>query len=384
MPKNRNVLTGVIYTLVFVFFLWFLIGKSSSTNPLKDMVSSVKSSVKSILNFGKADKRDSVVLKQSVVEEESAIIGVVDQVSPAVVSIVEKSVDFDPFSGPVSSEQGIGTGFIVKTNGLVVTNSHVVSDTSSEYSVVLKDGKSFDVKKIHRDPVDDLALLELNASDLPTVDLGDSSNLKVGQKAIAIGNALGQFSNTVTVGVISGVSRQVTASSSPFGGDTKAYNDVIQTDAALNPGNSGGPLLNLYGQVVGVNVATTRGAENIGFAIPSSHVVPVLKTFEEKGRIIRPFLGVNFSLITKDIAALRRFPEGAFISRVGVDTPADKAGLQRGDIIIEMDGSKINDKNPLDVEIQQKHQVGDKVNLKIDRKGEILSLDATLGEAPQE
>ncbi|MBI4091224.1 PDZ domain-containing protein, partial [candidate division WWE3 bacterium] len=202
-----------------------------------------------------------------------------------------------------------------------------------------------------------------------------------GQKAVAIGNALGKFSNTVTVGIVSGLARRVTASGA-FGENAKTYNDVIQTDAALNPGNSGGPLLNLEGQVIGVNVATTRGADNIGFAIPVNSIKPILDSFKEAGRIIKPYLGVSFEMITRDLAEFGRYPEGAFVSRVGENSPAEKSGIKRGDVITKLDGRAINERNPLDSEIQQKHKVGDSITLTIDRRGEEIKLEAVLEEYP--
>ncbi|OGC49820.1 hypothetical protein A2716_00455 [candidate division WWE3 bacterium RIFCSPHIGHO2_01_FULL_40_23] len=373
-------LSGILFFLLFIFILFGVFLNFNKGFSVRSFLSDLKNK---ILKGEFTEIKTNILLKQSVVEEESAVIRVVENVSPAVVSIVEKTVGFDPFSGPVSSEEGIGTGFIVDTLGVVVTNSHVVFNTSADYSVVLKDGSSYDVKKIHRDTLNDLAILELSAKNLPVVELGDAEKLKVGQKAIAIGNALGQFSNTVTVGVVSGLARQVTASG-PFGESPKTYNDVIQTDAALNPGNSGGPLLNLYGQVIGVNVATTRGAENIGFAIPVNRLKPILESFKESGRIIRPYLGVNFSMITKDISGFSRFPEGAFVRGVGVATPAERAGIERGDIITKMNGRGISEKNPLDLDIQANNKVGDRVRVTLDRNGEIITVEVTLEEAPQE
>ena len=186
------------------------------------------------------------------------------------------------------------------------------------------------------DRTTDLAILEITARDLPIVELGDSDATKVGQTAIAIGNALGRYQNTVTVGVVSGIARELQASSG-FG-DVKTYANVIQTDAALNPGNSGGPLLNSGGQVVGINVATSFGADNISFAVPVNTLKPILKGFLEEGRIIKPYLGVVYTMVTPDIGLLRKLPEGAFISRVVKDSPADDAGLVRGDIIVKFDG----------------------------------------------
>ncbi|OGC46829.1 hypothetical protein A3F07_03505 [candidate division WWE3 bacterium RIFCSPHIGHO2_12_FULL_38_15] len=331
--------------------------------------------------------KEKVITRQEVVEEESAIIDVVDKVSPSVVSIIVKTVTFDLFSGPTASEEGIGTGFIVSPNGLIVTNSHVVDSVDGQYSVVLKDGTSYDVESINLDEQSDLAILQIAGRNLPAVQLGDSDILKVGQKAIAIGNALGRFQNTVTTGVVSGVGRQLTASSGfGFSGDTKVYESVIQTDAAINPGNSGGPLLNSSGQVIGINVATTRGADNISFAIPVNTLKPVLEGFLRDGRIIKPYLGISYTLITDDIAKARNMPQGAFVSAVFPDTPAKKAGLERGDVIVKIDGKEINSENSV-AKVVSERKVGDTIQLEIDRsvltnKSEKLTLQVVLEESP--
>ncbi len=317
--------------------------------------------------------------RQEIVSQESAVTKVVEASSASVVSIIVKQVGFDPFSGPVSSEEGIGTGFIVDKTGLIVTNAHVVSDTESDYSVVLKDGTTYEVIDIDLDEGSDLAIIEIAGKDLPTLQLGDSGKLKVGQTAIAIGNALGKFSNTVTVGVVSGVARELTASGA-FG-EAKNYENVIQTDAALNPGNSGGPLLNTAGQVIGINVATTRGADNIGFAIPVNVLKPILEGFLKEGRIIRPYFGVSYTIISKEIAVLRDFPEGAYVSRVFEATPAEEAGIQRGDVITKFDGALVNSDNSLSNLIRQK-KVGDSVEIELNRDGEVFTVNASLKEAP--
>ncbi len=266
---------------------------------------------------------------KELVEEESTIINVVENVSPAVVSIVVKTVDFDLFNGPSSTESGIGTGFIVDPSGIIVTNSHVVDDPDAEYSVVTKDGEAYEVENVHKDSTSDLAIIEITARDLPVVALGDSDNLKVGQKAIAIGNALGRFQNTVTVGVVSGIGRQVYTYGG-FGTASNVQENAIQTDAALNPGNSGGPLLNSAGQVIGINVATSVGADNISFSIPVNNLKPILEVFLKEGKIVKPYIGVSYTMITKELASLRRLPEGAFVQRIIKDSPADEAKIQRG------------------------------------------------------
>lgn len=323
-----------------------------------------------VLNF--AGPRAQVITRRTVVTEESAVIEVVEKASPAVVSITAQQSVFE--------DNSIGTGFIVESDGLILTNKHVVAAENACYRVILKDGTDYEVQEIHRDPFADLAILKIDASGLPTAVLGDSSNLKVGQTAVAIGNALGKFSNTVTVGVVSGIGRGVTASSG-FG-RSEVLDDVIQTDAALNPGNSGGPLLNLSGEVVGINVATTTGAENIGFSIPINAVKPVLDDFKIKGRIVRPFLGIEYVIVTEDLSVLRKLPQGAFIQRVVAEAPAEEAGLEPGDIVTQIDGEDINEQNTL-AQVIRNHKVGDKLQLTIDRNGKKLELTATLSEAPE-
>src|SRR3989344_1783688 len=215
---------------------------------------------------------------RTVVSEENAVISVVENTSQSVVAIgISQRVvnPFDPFAIPKTQDSTIGTGFVVSDKGIIVTNKHVVSQAGGTYSVVTKDNQKFEVKKIYRDPILDLAIVQIDASDLKPLELGDSAQLKVGQTAIAIGNALGRFTNSVTTGVISGLGRKVIAGD-PFGASRESLDDLIQTDAAINPGNSGGPLLNSAGQVIGVNVATTEGAQNIGFAIPINSVKSIV------------------------------------------------------------------------------------------------------------
>ena len=229
---------------------------------------------------------------QKIVKEESLVIDVVNQTSSSVVSIGAKRQSSDLF-GPGSDEaQGIGTGFIISENGLILTNKHVVSEDNVEYSVITNDDKQYKVEKVYRDPSNDLAIIKINASGLKPLDLGDSSTLQVGQFVIAIGNALGEFSNTVTTGVVSRLGRGIVAGDS-LGGSVEQLENVIQTDAAINAGNSGGPLLNSAGQVVGINTAVSQNAQNIGFAIPVNVAKPFIDEFNLTGRIVGPpYLGV--------------------------------------------------------------------------------------------
>ncbi len=319
---------------------------------------------------------------QRVVTEEEAVIEVVEESSPAVVSVVEKTLVLDPFSGPLSQKQGIGTGFVIRKDGVILTNRHVVSDRNTEYSVVTNDGIEYRVKEIHRDTAYDLAILKVEASDLPTVALGDSDRLRVGQTVVAIGNALGRLSNTVTKGVVSGIGRGITAGSS-LGGGTEQLDDVIQTDAAINPGNSGGPLLDLSSEVVGINVAMASGAENIGFAIPINLIKSAVEQFEKTGKIVRPFLGVSYYLITENVSRVQNLPQGVFVQEVVAGSAAKKAGVEAGDVITAIGGEKISEENSL-ARIILKYNAGDKVSLTVVRGEDTLKLSATLGSFPSQ
>lgn len=378
--RSKNILYFVLFALILLLAgSIFNPQKGSVLNSISAQITDIKNKLG--LKLPENPGYSPSIVTQRVVEEDSQIVNVVDKVSPAVVSVVVKTTNFDPFNGPTVDESGIGTGFIVDKNGLIVTDSHVVDSESGQYSVVLKDGTTYDVNKIHLDRQNDLAILEIAAKNLPTVELGDSDKLKVGQRAIAIGNALGEFQNTVTTGVVSGVGRSITAGGG-FGTQQKTYESVIQTDAAINPGNSGGPLLNIAGQVIGINVATSTAAQNISFAIPVNTLKPDLDSFLKEGRIIKPYLGVSYQMIGKELAGFRRLPEGAFVLTVSRGTPADKAGLQRSDIITKFDGQALGENLSLARAIAV-HKVGDNVALEVDRDGKVLTINATLAEMPQ-
>jgi len=348
------------------------------------------------LNNNKVQERTKIV------SEESVVIDVVDKVSPSVVTVGIKKTKvvgspfqnfYDPFGifglpqqkqqqKKEKIEQDIGSGFILNKEGLIVTNKHVVSDTDASYKVITKDNKDLEVKKIYRDPIIDLAILKVDppTSGLKPLEMGDSSKLKVGQFVIAIGTALGEFRNTVTTGVISGLGRGINAGD-PFGGYSERLENVIQTDAAINPGNSGGPLLNSAGQVIGVDVAMSQSAQNINFAIPINIVKKALNNFNKTGRFERPFLGIKYKMISIDLALLNEVPEGAYILEVVDNSAAAESGLKKGDIIVKIDGQKINDKNGDLIKIIQSKKVGDKINLEIWRDGKTKKVRAVLKTA---
>lgn len=335
-----------------------------------------------------------VDVTQKILKEESVVIEVAERLSPSVVTISRESearriLQFSPFGGFGFREEGerkqdIGTGFIISKDGLIVTNKHVVSEAGATYRIITKDDKEFNVEKIYRDPVNDLAIVKINPSQssgqaLVPVELGDSGNLKVGQFVIAIGTALGEFRHTVTTGVISGLGRGITAGT-PFEGFVERLDNVIQTDAAINPGNSGGPLINSGGQVIGVNVAVAAGAENIGFAIPINVVRDSIKNFEETGRFSRPFLGVQYQMVDRDTALLNKVPQGAHVISIVSGSPADKAGIEQGDILTKLDGQEIREESGGLATLINKKKVGDNVTIELWRDGKTKTVTATLTE----
>lgn len=322
---------------------------------------------------------------RTIIQEENAVISVVEKTSSSVVAIgVSRRVvnPFDPFSIPKREDATIGTGFVVSKEGIIVTNRHVVSEVDVRYTVVTKDGQKYEVKKIYRDPILDLALVQIDGSLLKPLQLGDSSKLRVGQTVIAIGNALGRFTNTVTTGVVSGLGRRVVAGD-PFSGSAESLDDLIQTDAAINPGNSGGPLLNSASQVIGVSVATTEGAQNIGFAIPINTLKPLVDEFLLTGTVSRPFLGIRYRFISKDVAILNEVPQGAYIQEVVEDGPAHKAGVIEGDIITRINGQSIDTEEKI-AEVISKSNIGQNIFLEIWRDGEEIRLNAVIGDSPSQ
>ena len=331
-----------------------------------------------------------------VTSEESVVIDVVDKVSPGVVTIgitktrrvgdifqIDPFDPFSPFQRPQTGnqqkiEQDIGSGFIVGADGLIVTNKHVVADSEAKYKIITKDDKTYEVTKIYRDPVNDLAILKINAAGLPVVELGDSSKIKVGQLAVAIGTALGEFRNTVTTGVVSGIGRGITAGS-PFEDSAERLDDVIQTDAAINPGNSGGPLLNSSGQVIGVNAAVSQEGQNIGFALPINVVKDAIANFNKTGQFNRPYLGVRYKVITKDVAVLNDLPEGAYVMDVVEGSPAAASGIQAEDIITKIDDVRLSGGNAELGRAISTKAVGDSVKVTVYRDGKTSTISVTLG-----
>jgi len=287
--------------------------------------------------------------------------------------------------GTKKQEVSAGSGFIINTNGYIITNKHVVSDTKAEYTVLLNDGSKYPAKVIAKDPLEDFALIKIEKNGLTPLKLGSSDNLSLGQTAIAIGNSLGEFQNTVSLGVVSGLHRSITAQDET--GASSTLSDLIQTDAAINPGNSGGPLLNLNGEVIGINVAMDKSAQNIGFAIPISKIKGIINQAISSGKISVPFLGVRYIPVNKDVMETKKLTVdyGALIdvgqageAAIVTDSPAAKAGLKAKDIILSVNKIKINTKNPLSSVIRR-FAIGEVIQLEVLRDGKTINLNLTLG-----
>lgn len=330
--------------------------------------------------------------------------------APAVVSVValkDLSEYYNQFSffGMPQQQQGegelsevsSGTGFIITADGLVVTNKHVVADDEAEYVVILDDGTQLDAEVLDKDSLNDIALMQITGEDdrigdLPTLEFADSDTISVGDPVVAIGNALGEYSNTTTVGIISATDREIVASGGAGFGSENLVN-LLQTDAAINPGNSGGPLLNMLGEVVGMNTAIDTTASGIGFAIPSNDIASVVASYQEYGRIVRPFVGVRYIPVTDfnqeklgvdvDHGVYVIGDAAAQTPGVVPNSPADKAGVKEGDVIVSVNGEDLTDTFSLSNAIAG-YQVGDSITLEVWRDGETLTLALTLEEREEE
>ncbi|MGB9609320.1 MAG: S1C family serine protease, partial [Minisyncoccia bacterium] len=337
---------------------------------------------------------------------KSPIVEIAKKVCPAVVTIVvskdlPKVESF--FLFPFGEQQlllpqvdknqkektqiGGGSGFIISEDGYVITCNHVVSDTQADYSILLNPKTSFEAKVLARDPLVDIAILKIEEKKFPYIPLGDSNEIELGEMVLAIGNALGEFEDTISMGIISGLSRKITA----YGGipfRSTSLRGLIQTDAAINPGNSGGPLVNMEGKAIGINTAMVLGAQNIGFAIPINYATKILEEIKKFGKIKRPFLGIRYVIINKEIAQVQKIPVdfGALIIREIFGEPAiipnscaEKAGLKEYDIILEIDGEKITEQNTLN-DILSVKNVGDEIKLKVLRDNKEIEIKIKLEE----
>lgn len=382
LPRYKGKVGSGGKFIVLFLILSFIMGLAGGVGSL--LVLSSNKDLKEKLGINLQNLNISkTTTEKMVLEESSSIIDSTKKVAPSVVSIVITTNVTDIF-GRVSEQQGAGTGFIFTNDGYILTNKHVASELNASYTVFTADGKKYDAKAVAQDPSNDLAIIKIEATGLPVVDLGDSDKLQVGQWVIAIGNALGQLQNTVTVGVVSARERQLTAGG--YGDQTERLENLIQTDAAINSGNSGGPLVNMKGQVVGINTAVANGAQSIGFAIPINSAKTAIQSFQKDGKIVRPQLGVRYAMVDSELASVYKLPVdyGAMINGTqnapGVipGGPAAKAGLENGDIITALNDERIDQNNPLGSMIQ-KYNPGDEVEITYLRGKAEHKAKATLG-----
>jgi len=317
------------------------------------------------------------------IDESSAVITAVARVMPSVVVIQSSSS-----GGVLAGANGIGSGFIFDSNGWILTNKHVV-DGADQISVQLNDSRIFKGRVYGIDTLTDLAIVKIDATGLPAAPLGSSEALQLGQLAIAIGNPLGTFENTVTTGVVSGLGRQIRAGDT-VGTTSEQLNNLIQTDAAINPGNSGGPLINSAGQVIGINTAVNENAQGIGFAIPINVARPIMKLALAGKEIARPWIGVYYTPIDAQLAKDRGLSvnHGVLIDSAangapGVfpGSPADKAGLKDGDIVVAIQDQTIDQEHPLDM-VLSGFAPGQTIDVHILRNGQPQVIKVTLGTRP--
>ncbi len=348
--------------------------------------------------------------------EYSNVVRTVKKVMPAVVSIaiarsyesIEKNVPpellpiipFQHGKPRIPDEMidahgmitiGGGSGFIVEKTGIIVTNQHVVSDTEAEYTIIMNEGEKYKAEILARDPIDDVAILQITGQkkNFPVVALGESAKLDLGETVLAFGNALGIFKNTVSRGIISGLSRSIRASAEgKQGNPVQELRGLIQTDAAINPGNSGGPLVNLDGEAIGINAAIVSGAQNLGFAIPINAVRRDLEDLKKTGRIRRPLLGLRYLMIDENLKAKMKLSVecGAIVvgqmphfPAVTPGSPADKAGIKEKDIILACNGTLLSGEKTIQ-DFLEELSAGDILNLRVDRNGQELDIKVTLAE----
>jgi S1-C subfamily serine protease len=325
------------------------------------------------------------------VDESSAIIDAATKASPAVVQITATGQATDVTGGTIP-ETGVGSGIIFDPAGWILTNRHVVQtssgQTASQLTVVLKDGRSFTGTVYGIDTLTDLAIVRIDSTNLPAAALGSSSDLKVGELAIAIGSPLGTYTNSVTSGIVSATGRSVVVDSGA------RINDLIQTDAAINPGNSGGPLLDAAGNVIGINTAVAAGSSGIGFAIPVDIAKPIMSQALAGQPLTRPYIGIRYQEINVQVEADKHLTvdhgaligastdsSGASLPAVSPGSPAEKAGLKDGDVIVGIEDQTIDQEHPLDATLAE-YAPGQTVHLHVIRDGKDLEIAVTLGTRP--
>ncbi|MEK7586042.1 MAG: trypsin-like peptidase domain-containing protein [Patescibacteria group bacterium] len=418
-PVVRTVVVSfltIVVTLGLIFgAAWYYRGKIFQLLATNYEINQKNSSSNLVFDPRSKEETSSSNGAPLVQAKEDNVVNAVKRAKPAVVSIIiskevpKYDVSYDqggdPFggmfpgfffqtptykqNGTEKKQLGSGSGFLISSDGMIVTNKHVVADSDAIYEVLLNNGKKYTAKVLARDGVLDVAIVKISASDLPYLNLADSDTLDVGESVIAIGNALGEFKNTVSVGVVSGLSRSVVAGNGM--GQSERLDKVIQTDAAINPGNSGGPLLNIHGDVIGINVAVVQGSSNVGFALPINSVKSAINSVKSSGKIVRPYVGIRYINVTAELKAKNNLTVdyGVLVQRGATTTdlavvpgsPADKAGIVENDIILEIDGTKIDENQNFAYLIRDK-KVGDTVTMKVLSKGIVKTVTLRLEAAP--
>lgn len=382
-PRKRGAMSKILILLIVFFTCFGVSAVASAVLWYGGIVQTqVCDLVKSDSSIGKQFDCNDVESEDFVIEEKRESNPVVTDLEQVVTKVVEESsgavVGIGVKGNNVNQDKIVGSGFVASSNGLVVTNNHVVSGgTVDDFFVLIGTAEEpIAVKEIIQDEVNDIALLKVDASNLQALPLGDSETIKVGQTAIAIGNPLGDLSNTVTVGTISALNREVEVSDDSFNFSSKTHFDVIQTDAAINPGNSGGPLINSNGEVVGVNFATISGADNLSFALPINIVKQRINELNEFGAFRMPFLGVEYQrrLVFYENEGI----VGAVVGRVVPESPAAKAGIKTNDIIVQFDGESLEDTSLLN--LIQRTEIGEEVEVVIIRDGKSQTVNVTIAD----
>ncbi len=374
---NKQVLifTGIFLVTLGTFFLIFFSGYIAiNYSPM------IRDYIAENINEGEVSTQEEGK-KYVITQEEKDVVEIIEEAGHSVVSIAISQLSLSQEEGLIDRSRNIGSGFVVDSSGLIVTNQHVVSDTTADYTVITEDGDEYPVVEILRDDFNDIAIVKValeEGEELSALGLGDSDSLLVGQNVIAIGTPLGEYAGSATTGIISGLDRSVTASSGWFGSTAKTYEDVIQTDAAVNPGNSGGPLINSLGEVIGINFATTSGADNISFAIPINKVKTRLEEYRTYGKFIRPYLGVSYQMISEyEALYYTDVVPGALVLRVDPASPAFEAGIERGDIVVKFGEDEVNRSL---ADIIQEYAVDEEVSVTLVREGEDQNITVVLGE----
>ena len=386
-PKvRRGVGAGTVVALTLLSTLAGLVGGMFGSNYLSKL--GLDENLNIVNTGGQSSEVRTVTQELStvqVIDESSAVIDIAQEASDSVVSIIVSSDGQNSIFG-ISGIVSAGTGFIVSEEGYVITNRHVVEGSANEFTVVFNDDTTATAELLDMDEVLDIAILKVDPNSVNTnltpLKLGDSDSIQVGQVAIAIGNSLGEFKNSVSKGIISGLDRTIIAADD-FGQNPEQLENIIQTDASINSGNSGGPLLDIAGNVIAVNVAKADGGENVGFSIPINSVKPIYESVVANGRIIRPYIGVVYQELNSVLAGQLglNVDYGAYVVEpdgVVANSPASSVDIRPGDVILSVNGVELRDTS-LQREVI-KNQVGDNVQLQIQRGDNVLSVELQLDE----